>query len=121
MSKPETVEEYIAQAPEAVREKLEEMRACLQAVTPGAVENLKWSIPAFSYERILYTYAGFKRHIGFYPTPDAITAFEKELASYKTAKGSIQFPLDQPLPLPLIRKIAKFRIRELKEREARWM
>lgn len=121
MSKPGTVEEYIAQAPEAVREKLEEMRACLQAVTPGATESLKWGIPAFSYERILFTYAGFKRHIGFYPTPDAVVAFEKELAGYKTAKGSIQFPLEKALPLALIRKIARFRVKEVRERDARWM
>lgn len=121
MAKPTTVEEYIARAPDAVRERLEEMRACLQAVTPGAEESLKWGIPAFSYERILYTYAGFKRHIGFYPTPDAIVAFEKDLEGYKTAKGSIQFPLEKALPVGLIRKIARFRVKEVKERDARWM
>ena len=120
MAKPQTVEEYIAQAPEGVREKLEEMRQCLRELTPDATESLKWGIPAFSHERILYTYAGFKRHIGFYPTPDAIVAFEKELAGYKTAKGSIQFPLEKALPVGLIRKIARFRIKELRERDARW-
>lgn len=121
MAKPTTVSEYIAIAPKSAQKKLREMRACLKSVTPKATESLKWSIPAFSYERILYTYAGFKQHIGFYPTPSAVRAFKKELANYKTAKGSIQFPLDKPLPLGLIKKIAKFRQKELKDKDAKWM
>lgn len=121
MSKPQTVSEYIEQAPKETKKKLREMRKCLKAVTPKSIESIKWGSPAFSYDRILYTYAAFKEHIGFYPTPSALRAFKKELKGYKTAKGSIQFPLDKPLPLSLIKKIAKFRIKELKEKDARWM
>lgn len=119
--KPKTVNEYIGQAPQDVKEKLQEMRECLKKSAPKATEDLKWSIPAFSYDRILFAYAGFKKHIGFYPTPSAILAFKKELKEYKTAKGSIQFPLDKPLPLTLIKKIAKFRIKELKDKDVKWM
>jgi len=119
--KPTTVEEYIEQAPENVREKLREMRSSLKSVSPQAEESLKWSMPAFSYERILFTYAGFKNHIGLYPTPGAIEPFKKELKEYKTGKGSIQFPLDTPLPHELIKKIAQFRIKEVKENGATWM
>lgn len=120
-SKPKTVTEYIQQAPQESQKKLREMRTILRAVAKRAEESLKWSMPAFSYDRILFTYAGFKKHIGFYPTPNAIRAFKKELSPYKTAKGSIQFPLDKPLPRMLIQKIARFRVRELKEKDVRWM
>jgi uncharacterized protein YdhG (YjbR/CyaY superfamily) len=119
-ARPKTVNEYISAAPPEARKKLRELRACVRAVAPGAKEELKWSLPAFSYGRILVMYAAFKRHIGFYPTPSAVRAFAKQLAEYKTAKGSIQFPLDQPLPLPLIRKIAAFRVRESTEKDGKW-
>lgn len=119
--KPRTVTGYINIAPKEARQKLREMRACLRKSAPGAEESLKWGMPTFSYKRILFSYAGYKHHIGFYPTPDAVKAFEKDLASFKTAKGSIQFPLEKPLPLPLIRKIAAFRIRLLKEHDAKSM
>lgn len=131
MPKPQNVSEYISQAPKQSQKKLKEMRKCLKSVIsksiiksksiPKLTEDLKWGIPAFSLDRILYTYAGFKNHIGFYPTPAVIREFKKELANYKTAKGSIQFPLDRLLPLSLIKKIAKFRIKKLKEEDARWM
>jgi len=78
-------------------------------------------MPSFSLTRILFSFAGFKHHIGFYPTPSAVKAFAKDLINFKTAKGSIQFPLDKPLPFVLIRKIAFFRIRELKKKDAKWM
>jgi uncharacterized protein YdhG (YjbR/CyaY superfamily) len=120
-AKPENVLEYINAAPKEARKKLREMRACLRKAAPGAEENLKWGMPAFSFKRILFTYAGYKRHIGFYPTPSAVKAFAKGLSSFKTAKGSIQFPLDKPLPAGLIRRIAAFRIRELNEKDASWM
>ena len=115
-----TMAEYIQAAPEEAQEKLREMRACILATAPGAEESLKWGMPAFSYRRILVTFAAFKHHIGFYPTLSAVTAFAKDLASFKTAKGSIQFPLEQPLPLPLIRKITAFRVRESLAEDGKW-
>lgn len=121
MKKPETVSEYIQNAPKESQKKLKEIRTVFKKIAPKATEGLKWGMPAFSYERILFTYAGFKHHIGFYPTPSAIKHFSKELSRYKTAKGSIQFPIDKPLPVVLIKKIVAFRIKGLKEKDARWM
>ena len=118
--KPKTVTEYINIAPKEARRKLRNMRACLRKAAPKAEESLKWGMPAFSHKRILFTYAGFRYHIGFYPTPSAVRAFAKDLSNFKTAKGSIQFPLDKPLPLPLIRKIARFRVKEERDKDANW-
>src|SRR5215469_16604224 len=119
-TKPKTIEEYIAAAPEATQKKLYQIHECIRAAAPGAKEGLKWSMPAYSYQRILVTFAVFKNHIGFYPTPSAVTAFAMALKKYKTAKGSIQFPLDQPVPLPLIRKITKFRVKESLLNDKKW-
>ena len=119
-ARPKTVNEYIKAAEPAARKKLREMRACIRAVAPGAREELKWGMPAFSDRRILVMYAAFKKHLGFYPTASAVRAFTKELAGFKTAKGSIQFPLEKPLPLPLVRKIAAFRVRESNEADGKW-
>ena len=119
-AKPKTVAEYIAAAPTKARKKLNELRKCLRKSAPGAVEELKWSMPAVSYKRILVMYAGFKHHVGFYPTPSAIKTFAKELSKYKTAKGSIQFPLEQPLPVSLIKKIVLFRVRESVDQDGKW-
>jgi len=115
-----TITEYINAAPKEAREKLREMRACLRKSAPGATESLKWGMPAFSYRRILVTFAAHKNHIGFYPTPSAVSAFAKELSKFVTARGSIQFPLEKPLPLPLIRKITAFRVRESVEQDGKW-
>src|SRR6266404_5862237 len=119
-ARPTNITEYINAAPKQAREKLREMRACIRAFAPGATESLKWGMPAFSYRRILVTFAAFKHHIGFYPTPSAVRAFAKDLSKFVTAKGSIQFPLDKPLPLPLIRKITAFRVRESIEQDGKW-
>ena len=119
-ARPKTITEYINAAPKEARKKLREMRACIRAVAPGAEESLKWGMPAFSYRRILVTFAAFKHHIGFYPTPSAVRAFAKDLSKFATAKGSIQFPLEKPLPLPLIRKITAFRVRESLEQDRKW-
>lgn len=119
-NKPNSVEEYILSAPKETQQKLREMRACIQAVAPGAEEGLKWGMPAFFYKRILVTYAAFKHHIGFYPTPSAVSAFAKELTGYKTATGSIQFPLEKPLPVSLIRRITEFRVKESNEADRKW-
>ena len=118
--KPKTVTEYINAAPKEAQKKLREMRACIRAAAPGAKEGLKWGMPAFSYRRILVTFAVFKHHIGFYPTPSAVKAFANDLSKFATARGSIQFPLEKPLPLALIRKITAFRVRESIEEDKKW-
>jgi uncharacterized protein YdhG (YjbR/CyaY superfamily) len=119
-ARPTSTTEYINAAPKETRKKLREMRACIREAAPGAKESLKWGMPAFSYRRILVTFAAFKHHIGFYPTPSAVKAFAKDLSKFVTATGSIQFPLEKPLPLPLIRKITAFRVRESVEKDGKW-
>jgi len=117
---PKSITDYINAAPKEAQKKLREMRACIRASAPGAKESLKWGMPAFSYRRILVTFAAFKHHIGFYPTPSAVRAFRSDLAKFATATGSIRFPLEKPLPLPLIRKITAFRVRESVEQDRKW-
>ena len=119
-ARPKSITEYIDAAPQEAQKKLREMHACIRKSAPGAMESLKWGMPAFSYRRILVTFAAHKTHIGFYPTPSAVSAFAKELSKFVTAKGSIQFPLEKPLPLPLIRKITAFRVRESIEKDEKW-
>ncbi len=119
-SKPVSIAEYMNAAPKEVQKKLREMHACIRAAAPGAAESLKWEMPAYSYQRILVMFAVFKHHIGFYPTASAVKVFRKDLSKFKTAKGSIQFPLEKPLPLSLIRKITIFRIRESFEKDRKW-
>jgi len=119
-ARPKSITEYINASPKQAQKKLREMRACIRASAPGAKESLKWGMPAFSYGRILVTFAAFKHHIGFYPTPSAVRAFANDLLKFATAKGSIQFPLEKPLPLPLIRKITAFRVRESIEEDRKW-
>jgi uncharacterized protein YdhG (YjbR/CyaY superfamily) len=119
-ARPKTITEYINAAPREAQKKLREMRACIRNSAPGAKESLKWGMPAFSYRRILVVFAGFKHHIGFYPTPSAVKAFAKDLSKFHTARGSIQFPLERPLPLPLIRRITAFRVRESIEEDGKW-
>jgi uncharacterized protein YdhG (YjbR/CyaY superfamily) len=118
---PKSVTEYIKAAPKEAQKRLREMRACLRKAAPGAKESLKWGVPAFSYQRILFTFAAFKRHIGLYPTPSAVKAFARDISKLKTSSSTIQFPLEQPLPLPLIRRIALFRVRESVEKDVKWM
>ena len=115
------ITEYIIAAPKEAQKKLREMRACIREAAPGAEESLKWGKPAFSYQRILVMFAAFKNHIGFYPTPSAVRAFADDLSEFVTGDNSIRFPLDKPLPLPLIRKITAFRVRESLEEDRRWM
>jgi uncharacterized protein YdhG (YjbR/CyaY superfamily) len=119
-ARPKTIAEYIDAAPKETQKKLHQMHACIRKAAPGAEEGLKWGMPAYSYQRILVTFAILKKHIGFYPTPSAVRAFAKELSTFATARGSIQIPLDKPLPLPLIGKITAFRARESKEEDVKW-
>ena len=119
-TKPSTVEEYIEAAPSELQKRLWQLHKVIRTAAPGATESLKWRMPAYSYQKILLTFAVFKNHIGFYPMPSAIKAFSKELAKYNTARGSVQFPHDKPLPLSLIKKIVKFRVKESKEGTIKW-
>ena len=119
-ARPKGITEYINAAPKEARKKLRDMRACIRPAAPGAKESLKWGMPVFSYRRILVTFAAFEHHIGFYPTPSAVRAFANDLSKFATASAAIQFPLDKPLPLPLIRKIAAFRVRESIEEDKKW-
>jgi len=119
-TRPASVGEYIEAAPKEAQKKLREMRACIRKAAPGATEGMKWGMLAFSYKRILVTFAAHRNHIGFYPTPSAVKAFAKELAKFNTARGSVQFPVEKPLPLPLIRKITAFRVRESLEQDRKW-
>jgi uncharacterized protein YdhG (YjbR/CyaY superfamily) len=120
-TKPETIAEYINSAPKEALKNLHEIYAILRKAAPAAKEGLKWGSPAFEKTRILFAFAAFKSHINFMPTPSAMKPFKKDLTKYKTGKGSIQFPHDKPLPKALIRKIAAHRIKELKEKDVKWM
>ncbi|MGC1482926.1 MAG: DUF1801 domain-containing protein [Candidatus Acidiferrum sp.] len=119
-ARPASITEYINDAPKEARKKLRELRACVRKAAPGAKESLRWGMPAFSYRRILVTFAAFEHHIGFYPTPSAVKAFAKDLSKFATASSSIRFPLEKPLPLALIGKITEFRVRESLEEDAKW-
>ena len=118
--KPKTIEEYILDAPPLAQEKLWQLHDCILKAAPGAIQSLKWNMPAYSYNKILVAFAGFKNHIGFYPMGTPLKAFEKELKSYKVSKVAVQFPLDNPLPVALIKKIVAFRVKEDKDGTIRW-
>jgi len=115
-SKPKNIDEYIADFTPSVRTKLEEIRRTIRKAAPQAEETINYQIPTFTLKGNLVHFAAFKNHIGFYPTPSGIEAFKKELSVYAGAKGSVQFPLDQSLPLSLITKIVKFRIKQNMEK-----
>jgi len=107
-----TIDEYISCFPAEVREKLEKLRAVIKTAAPTAAEKISYRMPTFYLNGNLVHFAAFSGHIGFYPTPEGIDEFETELSVYKRGKGSVQFPLDQPLPLELIRRIVEYRVRE---------
>jgi len=117
-TKPDNIDEYIAAFPQNIQERLQAIRAIVREAAPDAEEIIKYQMPTFMLKGNLVHFAAFKNHIGFYPTPTGIEAFQKELSVYKGAKGSIQFPLDQPLPLELIGKIVHFRVAENLEKAA---
>lgn len=119
MSKPESISAYIGDAPVAARERLEKLRAAVHRLAPGAEELISYGMPAFRYKGLLIWFAAHTHHIGLYPHRSAITFFAKELSAYKTAKGSIQFPYEKPLPMALINRIIRFRVKENDEKETR--
>ena len=106
------VDEYIANYPINIQKKLEEVRATIKKAVPQAEEVISYQMPAFSYKGVLVYFAAQTNHIGLYPTASGVETFKKELANYKTSKGAIQFPHDEPLPLDLITKIVVFRLQE---------
>lgn len=108
----ENIDEYIAGFPKEVQKLLKEIRSTIREAAPEAEEAMSYAIPTFKLNGNLVHFAAFKNHIGFYPTPGGIEAFKKELSVYESAKGSVQFPMDQPLPLSLISNIVKFRVKE---------
>ena len=109
---PSDIDEYIAQFPPDVRNILETIRETIGKAAPDAEEAIKYQLPTFVLNGSLVHFGGFQNHIGFYPTPSGIEAFKDELSKYKAAKGSVQSPLDKPIPYSLIAKIAKFRVKE---------
>ena len=111
-SRATTIDEYIAEFPPDVQKKLQQVRAIIRETAPEATETISYAIPTFDLNGHLIHFAGFKNHIGLYPTPSGIKEFEDELAPYKSGKGSLQFPLDRPLPLDLISRIVEFRVLE---------
>jgi uncharacterized protein YdhG (YjbR/CyaY superfamily) len=120
-TRPTTIAQYIGSVPRERQKNLRELYAILRKAAPRAREGLKWRSPVFEEKRILFAFAAFRSHLNFMPTPSAMKPFKKELAKYKTGKGSISFPYDKPLPKPLIRKIAALRVKELREKDVRWM
>lgn len=107
-----SIDEYIAQFPPEVQDILKTLRKVIKDSAPGAEEKISWQMPTFVMHGNLVHFAAHKNHIGFYPSPSGIEAFKQELSEYKGAKGSVQFPLNKPLPYELIRKIVKFRVDE---------
>lgn len=106
------VDKYIAGQPKQVRDILENIRGIIREEAPGVIEKMGYGVPEFNLNGPLIYFAGFKNHIGIYPTSSGVKAFEKELLGYKSGKGSIQFPLDKSIPYDLIKKIVSFRVKE---------
>jgi len=105
-----TIDEYIAQFPSEVQVKLQKLREVIIEAAPGAEEKISYQMPAFVLKGNLVYFAAYKNHIGFYPTSSGIQAFQDELSQYKGGKGTVQFPIDEPLPFELLSRIVKFRV-----------
>lgn len=114
--KPATIDAYIAMFPDHVQLILQQMRLTIQTAAPSAVEAISYQMPTFKLNgKNLVHFAAFQHHIGFYPIPSGIAAFQKELSVYKQGKGSVQFPLDKPIPYDLVKKIVMYRVKETLE------
>lgn len=110
--KPKSVDEYIAGFPDETKILLQQIRKAIKDAAPEVEEVISYQMPAYKYFGMLVYFAGYKNHIGFYPTASGIIAYKKQLSRYKGAKGSVQFPLEKPLPLKLISDIVRFRVNE---------
>ena len=116
----QTIDEYIKTFPTDVQSILERMRQVIRKAAPDAVEAISYQIPTFKLNGNLVHFAAFKNHIGFYPTSSGIEAFKKEFSRYKWAKGSVQFPIGEPIPFDLVEEIVLFRVKEnMKKRPSR--
>jgi len=111
------IDEYIKQFPANVQTILQKLRATIKKTAPAAEETISYQMPAFKYHGMLVYFAGYKKHIGFYPTSSPMKVFKDRLTNYKTSKGAIQFPINEAIPLALVRDIVKFRIKENLEKE----
>lgn len=115
---PQTIDEYIAGYPPDVQTILQKIRAIIRKAAPDAEEAIKYRLPTFVLNGNLVHFGAFKKHIGFYPTPSGTERFKQELSVYQGAKGSVQFPLDKPIPYDLITQIVEFRVKETLEKAA---
>ena len=115
-ARPATIDEYIAGFPPDVQKILEKVRSTIRKAAPDAEEAIKYQIPTFTLNGNLVHFAAFKRHIGFYPAPRGLQKFKTELSAYEGGKGSVRFPLDKPMPLALIGKIVRFRVKNNREK-----
>lgn len=119
MKKPTTIDEYIAEFPAEVQEILQKVREVVRTAVPQATEAISYGMPTFKLEGNLVHFGAAKNHLGYYPAPSGITAFQTELVNYKTSKGAVQFPYNQPIPYELISRIAQFRAKENLEKAAK--
>ena len=113
-----TIDEFVASFPKNVRNLLEELRGVIEESAPGAEETISYGIPTFDLNgKHLVHFSAYKSHVGFYPTSSGIRAFKKELFPFKTSKGTVQFPLDKPIPFDLVKRIVKFRVKETESKK----
>lgn len=117
-TRPENIDEYIAAFPKSTQKVLEKLRAVIKKAAPGATETISYQIPTFRLGINLVHFAGWKNHIGFYPGAAGIEIFKDDLASYEVTKGTVKFPIGQPLPVELITRIVKFRVKQNLEKAA---
>ncbi len=106
-----TIDDYIDSFPQNIQTLLQQIRNTIHEAAPDAMETISYQMPAFKQNGVLVYFAAFKNHIGFFPTAQGVEAFKDKLSTYKTSKGTIQFPLDKPLPLDLIAEIVRFRVK----------
>lgn len=118
MQKVDTVDAYMALQPKDLQEKLEQLRKTIRKAAPKSEEGIGYGMPSYKLQGPLVYFAYFKNHIGFFPMPDAISAFKEKLSGYELAKGTVRFPHDAPLPVKLIADMVKFRVKQNEEKAA---